>query len=53
MSFTRQRELFQAALDELGLLPDLVNKCMEVVGLESGGIEIKLFQVPTGDAQSD
>jgi predicted nuclease of predicted toxin-antitoxin system len=46
MSFARQRELFQAALDELALLPDLVNKCMEVVGLESGEIEINLFEVP-------
>ena len=53
MSFTRQRELFQAALDELAQLPDLVNRCMEVVGLEGGEIEINLFEVPTVDARSD
>lgn len=46
MSLASQRELFQAALDELISLSDLINKCIEVVGMDNGDIEISLFEVP-------
>jgi predicted nuclease of predicted toxin-antitoxin system len=47
---TEQRELFDAALDELEVAPGLINEAMEV-GLIEGDIQIVRYELPgPGDA---
>jgi len=42
---TEQRELFDAALDELAVMPGLINEALEV-GLAAGEIQITRYELP-------
>lgn len=46
MGIERQRDLFHLALDELAVLPDLVNQALEVFEAEDGSVSIDIYDIP-------
>ncbi|UXI68872.1 DUF5615 family PIN-like protein [Tahibacter amnicola] len=48
MNLTRQRDLFQIALDELKNMNDLINQALEVFEYLDGKIEIVIYDIPAG-----
>lgn len=46
MDLQRQQSLFELALAEIALLPDLVNTCLEVVEDDQEQVEIFIFDLP-------
>ena len=46
LTVQRQQMLFELALAEIALLPDLVNTCLEVVEDARGQVEVFVFDLP-------
>jgi hypothetical protein len=51
MDLARQRELFQFALAELAMLPDLVNQALEVFEDEDGSVSVDTYDIPAPSQQ--
>lgn len=46
MSLSRQRDLFQIALDELAQMDDLVNQALEVFESADGSVRVEIYDIP-------
>lgn len=46
MDLERQHDLFRAALDQLAVLPDLVNQALEVFEDTDGSVSVAVYEIP-------
>lgn len=49
MDLSRQRDLFQLALDALASVDDLVNQALDVFELEDGTVYVAIYDIPESD----